>query len=451
MINIKNKREEVIFKINQICSANVGILASGFNIIKNTSDMSKLVILSANMPNYSQYFFKQEKEVSYHIAGYDYNILNAIERMLGETVERYAAFNAYYLFEKESFMKASVLELSKQKYKSLALKYINVYSQKKYLEMHAINQHYADDKLKDNEEIEWFLCNSLLNEKTWIPSSIFFLSFTHSNSVTNSMEKKYYLPTSTGTATHINKEKAMYNAILESIQINEFNKYWYYGQQATELIIDDQALMHKLADLKNTAKITYKFFLHQKSYDIYTVSCYIFSFKKDYPAISYGIQASDSLEDAVIRSFMECLSVYSYNYFQFLQLPDQKLVFKNKDMKKDFMDLDKNVLFFSDPKNYEVFINEVNKKFSSYQKYSAIKQDFNDKSVSWKLTKILKQFHQNKIDMFYQDITPIEVSKWYTTVRVFIPEFTPVFIPSLPFDDHPSNKKIMTHFIHPLA
>lgn len=173
----------------------------------------------------------------------------------------------------------------------------------------------------------------------------------------------------------------MYNAILESVQINEFNKYWYYGKKATELIIDEPSLMHTLTDLKNTAEITYKFFLHQKSYDIYTVSCFIFSSKNDYPAISYGIQASDSLEDAVIRSFMECLSVYSYNYFQFLQLPDQKLVFEGVDMRKDFMDLDKNVLFFSDPKNYEICINEINKKYSSHQKYSTIKQDINNKSV----------------------------------------------------------------------
>lgn len=450
-----NKRAEVLYKINDLFSANVGLLGSGFNKLRIERNAPNMHILSADIPNYTPFIYGQNHEIDYHICGYDYTALWALERLMGECVERYSSIiSSYALSSKKNFCYKSIHEIEKEG-SVLPLKYLNVYSNEFYKVLNRLNPNFTDRQLTKDDKLEWFLCKSFLNQKMHLPSQMFFQSFNPYNSWTKSKEKRFYNAVSTGTATHVTQNQALLSALVETIQIHNFNKNWYYGFNGQKIIFNNKKIQDKINFILGGNKdlVDCCFVLYQDNiFNLYTIGVFVIDKKKRFPCFSFGVQADSDLEKCIERGLMEALAVYSFNYVQFINFKDLALPdFENVSI-ESFMDLEKNVLYFGSPQNYHTCEKEINKRITGEIKYSQLKKIENKELVTTerKLAALFKKFQENKIDFFYHDITPPEVMHLYRVVRVFVPDFIPVLLPSAPLDNHFA-LKIKDRFINPLA
>ncbi|EAH1564555.1 streptolysin associated protein SagD, partial [Listeria monocytogenes] len=88
-----------------------------------------------------------------------------------------------------------------------------------------------------NDTIQWIAMNSLIHpdKKVWMPLQ--FVTMYTEEMFSN--EKRYVTSAvSTGTACHETIEKSIENALIEYLQIDSFNLWWYGGFRARDIEID---------------------------------------------------------------------------------------------------------------------------------------------------------------------------------------------------------------------
>ncbi len=373
---------------------------------------------TAEMNSFEKQLFKENVKFDYHLSGYGRTVEEANISLMGESTERFAFVSQLKQYKMHF---SSYNELQKQNRNILDFEYINVFNT-------------GDISLKKDDEINWVEMYNINNyKKKYIPAQLVMPNI--ANEIDNGL--RYITETvSTGTASHENFELALESAILEILQLDSFNMWWYQGYESKELEIDYIELFKKydLIDKYNNFFNYFTIKTHNISFDkaVYVIAVEIESKKDNIPKYTVGLGAGMDLEYTIYRSILECMTIVEYN-FNIPWIDSKK--YQEINTEYNFNDLDANVIFYSK-------YGKPNLKFRKYQHWNNSKV----KNLSNLLTTLPQESYYSVIT------TPDFNGLNNETVRVIIPEYLPMAIPQMPPINHPKYKEhgMMNAIIHPL-
>lgn len=385
---------------------------NNFFIGSNSYPIMKYPYKTANFNDFEKNHNPNKTEkVSYHLSGYGllYNESNG--GFIGESIERYSFSMLPAYIKNNVIIECYNNLLSKENITALPLEYINIFHNKES------EKHYV----KKTDEIKWAVLPSLIDSTKKIAIPLQFVVM-YSSYLFN--EEKHYgnSAVSTGTACHEDDKKSIEAAIIEYLQIDSFNLWWYAGLKETEIEID---IGKKLATWFNNQPSTCDFLdkftvsFYDISFDkpINVILCEITSKDKNCPKYVVGVQGGYNKENCIYRSFMECLTVVEFAFN--ISWIDQSKYTSIEKGDKIFSNLDDNVIYYSKFGKNEN-IKRVNTSYKEIGKVSNLNE----------LMNVLSCFTKYAVGL---NITPNEFSNLNTQVfRVIIPELLPMCLPSFP-------------------
>lgn len=383
--------------------------------------------LTSNFTNFEKGLDEHIK-MQYHLSGYGATFDEALRGFLGETAERYS-FAVLSQFIRDRIVKKSYSYL------------INKFGIEYVFPFEYINVYYpegAQNYIDKTDEILWVRMNSLVD-----PNCSFFAPLQlviSGGSYIYPEEKEYTLSAvSTGTACHETVLHALDNALIECLQIDSFELWWYGGFQGVPVVLDNQNFLKMYFNPDSVSQFLSNFSLSftditfDKCIPIYV--CEIIGKKDGLPKYTVGVQGGSSQERTLYRCLMEALSVLEYN----MGLP--------------WIDHKRWNSVSSDIKNIKNFDDNVI-KYAKYGKpHLQMKQSnfVSTKRCSSPLTYVKRNYPQSG----YLVITAPEFQHLnLEVVRVCIPGLIVLSLPSYPPQYHPrflSNEGISNYAAHPLA
>lgn len=447
-----NKYDFLQNLFNKYYGNSSALLDKNLSLGLTSHDLPRIISVTSEMPMYSRTFFNDERIVSYHLGGYSTNFSDAFFRLSGEAVERYSSLMTPKNFI-DDFKFASAGDLDENCF--LPLSYLNVYTDEQYQALNLINHSFANAKLSSNEKINWIELTNIIDwKKIYVPCQMVFLSG-------HSFDLKQYNPSfTTGTACHQTKEKAIINAIVESVQLHHFIDAWYLdNQKFINLIIDENDLLNEINSYFKNDNFKINFwYLKDDNLSIHTVVCYIEALNDYLPKYSFGLQSGFEIKQTINRAFLEALAV-----FDFITYGAIFNTLKNKDdVLSDELNIDSNVLTYALNKDKlpENWLADIKSNIKASTNLSNLitldKQKESVKLIDDKLLLkfLLKECKKKYKYLFIVDVTSPELNLDYYVMRVLIPENLPVIFPKFFPWDHPhvSNKKLSLKnvYIHPL-
>lgn len=441
MITFKNDLNYNKFRQNLLGGNVAGIWKdNSFFLGLNSYPIMNYHYVTAQFNNFEKNFLDDDFKVNYHLSGYGIYYNEALTSFLGESSERFA-FTLLYQNLKDKILFGSHTQMV-QNFENtenlvLPLELINIYFDK------SDSKHYVNE----SDVIQWVALKSIYNPNcdVLIPLQMFILF----NSNVFKDEKQFTNSgVSTGTASHETFEKSLTNAIIEILQIDSYNLWWYGGVLGHRISVN---INEKLNEWFKRPSIVQKFLANftitftDISFDkpINIVVCEIKSKSKelDLPKYVVGVQGDINLEKCIYRSLLECITVLEYtmtevwnNTNHFENIPKN---IKNKPIDN----LDDNVMYYA----------KYGLDFKREERARRLK--YNKKVTT--LKGIINELNSLSKYACYLDITPIEFyNKNLIVVRAFIPELLTIAIPSYPPYLHPRYKEIggiINDIPHPLA
>ncbi|VDK52855.1 unnamed protein product, partial [Cylicostephanus goldi] len=292
--------------------------------------------------------------------------------------------------------------------------------------------------VNETDEILWVRMHSFTD-----PGKPFFapLQLVVSGGSSIYPEEKEYVPAavSTGTACHETVSQAIDTALIECMQIDSFELWWYGGLQGRPVDLDQRNFLRTYFDANSVNRFLQEFSLSVTDItfdkNIYVYVCEIFGKKPNLPRYTVGVQGGYNREKTLYRCLMEALCVLEYN----MNLP---WIHYEK-----WSSIEKNL------KNIRNFDDNV-AKYAKYGKphLKAGTSNFIPGKVQGST---LSYVRKNYPHSGYLVITAPEFEGLnLEVVRVCIPELLPLSLPSYPPQHHPrflSNGGIVNHVAHPLA
>lgn len=419
--------------LNRVSGTRTGILNQSQYFVYNHMQDVHLKSITGDLPSYHNQFIAENAEVSYHIMGYGLSYEESLPRYLGESIERYAAVTGHKLLE-EDVVFASYNELEK-KAKVIPFEYIQVFSDSQMKNESYFRDYLQIDQLTKDDVLGWIKCPSMFGDTDiYVPAQMFFVGY-----VPNKIhkEKGYRIGFSTGTAAHRYKEKALYNAVIEYLQIDSFILSWYTKKKCKRVIIDDVEIKEILDRCNLGDSSLYEVIVIDMSIDesspIRTFGTILKNKELEGPYLLFGVQGGLDPKQTIIRSIMEAAAI-SYGYYY-------NVLYETVEKESEFYDLDSNVVFYSYPTNvhekWKVFSELIGstKMLSEYENNST-------KDIKLDLQKVLSYVKTVSPLATYYDITPPELASldWYV-FRVFMPECLEMCLPSVPYANHPRMKQ----------
>ena len=252
-------------------------------------------------------------------------------------------------------------------------------------------------------------------------------------------EKEYTLSAvSTGTACHETILQALDNALIECLQIDSFELWWYGGKRGIPVALDMQQFLkryfnsNRISVFLDNFSITFTDITFDKCISIYV--CEIVSRMPGLPKYTVGVQGGYSREKTLYRCLMEALSVLEYNMgLPWMDHSRWKAV--TADI-KNIKNFDDNVIKYA--KYGKPFLQTRQSNFAAVKKCSALSYVKRNHPCSGYLVITAPEFQNLNLEV----------------VRVCIPELIALSLPSYPPQYHPrflSNEGIGNYAAHPLA
>lgn len=116
--------------------------------------------MTGRMPHYHKITYNDpEKHVEYHLSGYGMYNEEALIKLIGESVERYAPVGTERIFH-DKVVYASYREISKRG-KAMPLEYLNLFSQEQQKTLSELMPFYSPRHATQDDAIGWISCASL--------------------------------------------------------------------------------------------------------------------------------------------------------------------------------------------------------------------------------------------------------------------------------------------------
>lgn len=409
---------------------------NSFFLGSNSFPIMKYHYLTANFVNFEKFISKDMPKISYHLSGYGTNFNETLVSFIGESAERYT-YSLLPTIIKDKIIFCSYNKIKHKRKEDLVceLKYINSY----------YSQSEIDNYVLPDDDIQWVPMNSLIypDKIVWMPLQLVIM---YTESLFQNEKRYVTSAVSTGTACHESVKQGIENALIEYLQIDSFNMWWYGGIEGKKLNINIKENLYlwfgkQIAIKKFLSKFNVTFTDITFNKSIFIVLCEIESKDKDerIPRYTVGVQGGYSLDNSIYRSFMECLTVLEYN----MNIPwTDKERFMSITEKTQIIDnLDNNVIFYSK-------FGKPNLKINSKQIELKVGKSTNLKELMKDLSRL------SKYGAFLV-ITPPEFKNMNLEVsRVILPELLPIHLPSYPPYYHTRYKElggVINNFPHPIA
>lgn len=447
MIKYYPNHKNILNKYNSICGHQTGIMDSLIIMQANSVIAENINTCTAMLPDYHKILLGDNAEVNYHLSGYGIYRDEAVIRLLGEGIERYALFTSNLYFE-EKLKYASYNQL-KEKYPDniIPFEYVKIYSDEECSKLNSIG---ILENINEDDVLSWVLLPSLFDKEKeyYVPAQNFFLSHIIRR---DKKEKIFISGFSKGSASHKSIPLALKSAVTEIIECDACMIKWYTDSKVKEVIIDDDILNE-----------TMNLILKDIDYDVrvfdYTVNKklgYVFAVmlvnkKEKSPYIVVGASSGLNPRKAIYRAFMEALAILTLNINGPLSMPEDYLETVSE---KNYLNLDSNVNYWANADNKDKNLKFINSKVQ--EKIELKKYKNLETNTESDLEYLFKGLYNVSKYAVYLDITPIEISdKDLHVMRVYIPELVQMSMPAFPYSKHPriiENGGISnSEFPHPL-
>ena len=445
MIKYYPSHKNVLNKYNSICGHQTGIMDSIIVMQANSVIAQNINTCTSMLPDYHKILLGDNAEVNYHLSGYGIYRDEAIIRLLGEGVERYALFTANLYFE-EKLKYASYNQL-KEKYPNnvIPFEYVKIYSDE---DCNKLNSLGILENITEDDILSWVLLPSLFDREKeyYVPAQNFFLSHIIRR---EKKEKVFIGGFSKGSASHKNIKLALKSAITEIVECDACMIKWYTESKVKEVIIDDDVLNETINTILRD--IDYKIRVFDYTVDKklgYVFTVMLINKREKSPYIVVGASSGLNPKKVIYRAFMEALAILTLNINGPLSMPADYLETKYQ---KTYLNLDSNVNYWAslDDKDKKLkFINSKVTEKIELRKYKNLEENTDLEYLFNGLYNISKY-------AVYLDITPTEIAdKDLHVMRVYVPELVQMSMPAFPYSKHPriiKNGGISNNeFPHPL-
>ncbi len=341
MIQIENTRRYNELRRKRI-GGQVTSIWKGNNLFLGSRSFPVLdfTYITSDFSDFEKNVFEQKQKMIYHLSGYGITYNEAFASYIGESSERYT-FASFYNVLKNFVIKDSYWGMCRK------------FGADQVCDLRLINSYFGEKDTKNyvtaDDVIQWVEMNSLcrIGEKVYLP-----LQFIVTNNGDIYKNEKPFMTSavSTGTASQEDVIKSLENAIIEYLQIDSFNLWWYGGVKGKPVELDMVSFLSKyfhgsiqVKEFLDAFHVQFTDISFDKGIDI--IVCELFA-RKDYlPRYTIGVQGGRSKEKVLYRGLMECLAVLEYN----MNLPwmDQKQYTAVKPYETRINNLDNNVILYA--------------------------------------------------------------------------------------------------------
>ena len=396
-LNFENK------KFESIVNPRTGIIKRIYKTT-NYNDEPKLFNYTAELCNTKIF---SEVNVDKYSSGCSLNQEEAIKKAFGEAIERYCLA----VYKEDDFIKAT--------YDKMGDRAIDLYSIVNFSE-NQLNSEFKDNRydfLKYNKftEFNWVKGYSLIQQKEiYIPAQLVYVPYNYNN------EKLINFPISTGAALGTSLSFALYRGICEIIERDAF--MIFYLNKLVPKVIDlksiDDPTISKLAEI--TCRYNLELFCYDITTDLKIPVAFSVIIDRSGvgPAVSCGINSDVNWKKAIEGSIYE--SIHSRPWMR-------EIITKTKHiptLKDKIITIEERGLLWYNPD----MIDHLNFLFKS-KKMMKVDGKSKEKSLSGKLSKVLKTLIDKHLNTYFVDITTPDAKDFgFRVVKVVIPELQPLYL-----------------------
>jgi thiazole/oxazole-forming peptide maturase SagD family component len=387
----------------------------------------KISVCTANMPAYQKAIIDERAEINHHLSGYGVHFEEAMVRLLGEGIERYALLlaNGYY---QDKQVRASYNTIHNYG-ESMPWEYMMMYSEEDYKRL-ASNT--TIRPITKDDPISWIKCPSVFDKdrEIYIPAQLLFTGFKNASG-----EMLFAPGFSKGAAAHSTLMNALKSALMESVEADAFCIGWYAKTYARRIIVDDENLLNLINSIIGDIDCeVFPFEYSLPEMPGYSIGVALLSNNGKRPAVVVGCQTDLNPNKALYKALLEALAIYYLATNGPLLMPH---LYLKKVMNNNFNNLDTNVSLWANTENYQ----EKKEFFYTWCRdkvlLSALESQ-EKKSAEEEISDILSKLSKKSEYGVYLDITPPEVhKKGWKVVRTFFPELVQMCLPSFPYSNHP--------------
>lgn len=419
--HVKYKSEKLIKSmLSPLCGMNQEV-----GYVSRTNGDMRLIVGSAALTGVHVLFNRPNPgRGAYHIGGTGILPNEAMIRILGETVERYAQLMSDFAFSSQ-IKHARYDEMLATGENILPLNYLSLYSDNQLT-----RSDFPFEKMGENCKLSWIKMFSFFDKSPmWVPAQLVLVGY---NVKKEEGEPWITSAVTTGTAAHINYPLAFRAALLELIQLDSVMGHWFSGWKIYEIGMDSRvsSLVSLIKRYSSNSRHQYKFYyIPNPDLAGFSIAC-VYLQETGLPKVVIGLGADLSLENAMYKAFLE--TVASVGLARMVVFKGKYEIDKHDTpiVPDQLYDLDRNVEYYGAGNKLE----RIEERFLNMPKMNASQlpsDTLGDSSAQ--VEALISSFTRSNKKLYFLDLTGIEEKALgFKVVRVWSPDTLSLCLPSAP-------------------
>jgi thiazole/oxazole-forming peptide maturase SagD family component len=415
----------VVNEFRRLCGQHFGITESQIIQVAQSKHAPRVQTMTARMPNYHKILLGGKAEIQYHLAGYGVYREEALIRLLGEAIERYALITAAAAAKKRLF-KASYNDL-KSEANVMPWELIDIFTDKDYERMRG---KLIFRSITPADSISWIWCPSLFNpgKQICIPAQCLFTGVQFEDEI------PFMSSFSKGCASHTTPKLALRTALLEAVEADALMIRWYTLTKSRRVILDDPILRDMIAEIfcdLDVEIVPYEYTMPGMPGHAFAVA--LLSKGTERPTVLLGTGAGLNPGATLYRTLIEAVAIFYMGY--------NGPVLQPRDYLSDIdahshTNLDSNVAYWAGAEDRDTKRATMRNMVEGEVALSTLTNY--QSTIDEELDYILGQLKRISSYAVHLDITPPELEHTgWSVARVFFPEMVQVSLPSFPYGGHP--------------
>lgn len=387
-----------------------------------------------------------DKPLSYHIGGYGESLEEALMRVLGETVERYAHM-VYVLDPNRAAERGTVAEMTVRHgaRNVLAVDRMDFFS-----DGQLARPGFPFTRARPDVELGWTRGTDVATgEPAWLPSQVAIVGYLPPAPADGHAPEPRIVPSvTTGTAAHTVPVRALRSALFELVQGHVTTGHWYSAQVAPEIVLDERtpALRRIVERALPRHRCRMRFHhLGGQEFGLHVVAEVLEStMEGEVPGTVLGNGADASLEAAMYKAFIECSAMPHMAIVSFAQGDRTRRTAEGAESGPETApetasgidNLDDNVYLYSLPENRKVidekFVTEVQVRASELPD-DLMAGPGSAADPEAELRAVTKRILGRGARLLLLDMTSPEIADLgFHVFRYYTPDLLPFGLPSYP-------------------